>query len=128
MILFQHTVYIQKCINMLAIHPFNYCYLSCFIGCLFLALTFKMVQSSVYSAEPTVSTTSVCVMTFMSMLPSSSCYDDHNHHHQSRAACSEIMKLSLLCFNPVPLLFGRLTWLLGFSFLTNWCPKTALLI
>lgn len=51
-----------------------------------------------------------------------------SHHGQSRGACSEVTTLSLLCFNPVPLLFGRLTWLLGFSFLTNWCPKTALLI
>lgn len=28
----------------------------------------------------------------------------HHHHHQSRAACSEVMKLPLLCFNPVLLL------------------------
>lgn len=43
----------------------------------------------------------------------------------SVSACSEVMKVWLLCFNPLLLLFHRLTWLLGFSFLTNWSPKTA---
>lgn len=111
----------SKCIYTLAIHPFN-----CFIPLILHWVPVFGEQSRNYSAEPTVSITNVCVMTFVSMLPSSSCHD--NHHHQSRAACSDVMKVSLLCFNPVPLLFDRLTWLLGFSFLTNWCPKTALLI
>lgn len=102
---------------MLGIHLCTYFHFAHFIGWLIGFVTNIEDGFDLYSATAAVSTARECV-----------CVCVHRCHCQSSAACSEVMTLSLLCFNPVPLLFGRLTWLLGFSFLTNWCPKTALLI